>query len=140
MQAIGTAYCNRAFIGCSYKSASSCRTALNRECDPDLCKSCMICEKDEDGTETQKCRNSSLRMKQLYRIVAERSQVHGWGVYYTPQPWTVCSTGVIPKGALIGEYVGEVIAQDQAERRGRVYDKVNYSFLFNTPHYSVDST
>ncbi len=138
VQAIGTAYCNRAFVGCSCKSASSCKTvgcdcfALNRECDPDLCKSCMVCEKDEDGNETRKCRNSSLRMKELYRVVVGRSQVHGWGVY---------STGVIPKGALIGEYVGEVIVQDHAERRGRVYDKVNYSFLFNTTHdCSVDST
>jgi SET domain len=46
-----------------------------------------------------------------------------------------------PKSMLIGEYMGEFINQDEQERRGRVYDDLKYSCLFNiTERYAVDST
>jgi histone-lysine N-methyltransferase EZH2 len=73
-----------------------------------------------------------LRLGRRYRTIAGRSAVHGWGVFAAES---------IPKNVLIGEYVGEIISQDEAERRGRVYDELDYSFLFNiTEHYAVDST
>lgn len=131
-------YCNRSFMGCDCKSAVACRTnacecfANDRECDPDLCSRCMTCTTDASGGKIRRCRNSSLRLKEHHRVVVGRSRVHGWGTY---------STGNIPKGDLVGEYVGEVIVHDHAERRGRVYDKIDYTFLFNaTAESTVDST
>ena len=47
----------------------------------------------------------------------------GWGLF-------IGEVGV-PKGGFVTEYVGEVVSQDEAERRGRVYDKLNRSYLFN---------
>jgi hypothetical protein len=127
--------CPRAFRGCNCKSAAACQTnhcvcvSHRRECDPDLCRSCGAA--NAPG-EPRGCCNAGLRLGSRYRTVVGQSGVHGWGVFAAVE---------IPRNALIGEYLGEVITQEEAERRGRVYDELDYSFLFNiTRKYAIDST
>lgn len=127
--------CPRLFRGCNCKSSQACLTNLcvcfstRRECDPDLCRSCGA---GDAPFSRRACCNVGLRLGMRYRTIAGRSMVHGWGVFAAEQ---------IPKNVLIGEYLGEVITQDEAERRGRVYDELNYSFLFNiTESCVIDST
>ena len=56
----------------------------------------------------------------------------GWGLY---------TKHSLPKGSFVHEYVGEVITQEEAERRGIIYDKLNMSYLFNlSSDYTVDAT
>eukprot|EP00177_Eucheuma_denticulatum_P003718 GFKZ01006731.1.p1 GENE.GFKZ01006731.1~~GFKZ01006731.1.p1 ORF type:complete len:1270 (-),score=170.55 GFKZ01006731.1:2473-6282(-) len=129
-------FCSNMHRGCTCKGSCQSKACLcfsmNRECDPDLCRSCHECKEGSKDSKKWSCQNNGLRMKKRQKVVAGHSAVHGWGVF---------ATGRIAKNEIIGEYVGEVISDDEAERRGRVYDEVTYSFLFTTTEqYALDST
>lgn len=63
-------------------------------------------------------------MRRHCHLLVAESQVKeaGWGLY---------NKTALKKGDFIHEYVGEVISQEEADRRGCIYDKVNRSYLFN---------
>jgi SET domain-containing protein len=69
-----------------------------------------------------RCENVNLAMSRHARIATARSTVHGWGAFALEN---------IKRGHLIYEYCGEVVSQSEADRRGKIYDKVESSFLFN---------
>ena len=47
------------------------------------------------------------------------------------------TTGHVRQGQLLTEYLGEVISQEEADRRGKIYDKHNLSYLFNVDSETV---
>ena len=60
------------------------------------------------------------------------SSVSGWGLF---------ATFAIRQGEFIGEYRGEVVSQNEAERRGKMYDLIFNSYLFNlNSEFVVDAT
>jgi len=124
---------------CTTKSCS-CFAAM-RECDPDLCKSCGACTDppnrpagSKKGGGGQRCRNDNISMRRHCQLLLGESSIKdaGWGIY---------NRTALKRGDYIHEYVGEVISQEEAERRGRVYDKVNRSYLFNlSSDFVVDAS
>lgn len=118
------------FRGCACKSGQ-CRTrscacfASQRECDPDLCLSCGTCSDPPNKPAVlQSCRNDSISMRRYTHLLLGKSTIDGAG-------WGAFNKHALAKGDFVSEYVGEVITQEEAERRGRIYDKHQRSYLFN---------
>jgi hypothetical protein len=129
------------FRGCACKGGK-CQTkacpcfAAKRECDPDLCLTCGACTDPPNqlATKQQRCRNDRIGMRRHAHLLLAASTIEdaGWGVY---------TKHALKKGDFVHEYVGEVISQEEAERRGSIYDKVNQSYLFNlSSDYVVDAS
>lgn len=148
--------CVNKFPGCSCKNGT-CRTracpcfAAARECDPDVCKRCCATAEQcayerRDGwpfsdlcmpvppppappTEAarkkitaEQCMNMRLLLHEHKHIYLGLSAVSGWGAFLKDGA---------KKNELLGEYTGELITQAEADRRGKIYDRLNLSFLFN---------
>ena len=144
--------CPRKFQGCScttvrYKKGSrgpcfedercACYQS-GRECDPDLCGDCGACEvidpvnTGDDSVLAGRCRNCSIQRGVPKQTLLGDSGVHGLGLY-------ACED--IREHDFVGEYKGEIITKEEAERRGAVYEiqKLSYLFSLNATQ-EIDST
>nr|XP_043617149.1 histone-lysine N-methyltransferase CLF isoform X2 [Erigeron canadensis] len=135
--------CCEKYCGGCHCAKSQCRSrqcpcfAAGRECDPDVCRNCWIgCG---DGTlgipgqrgDNYECRNMKLLLKQQQRVLLGRSDVSGWGAFLKNS---------VPKHEYLGEYTGELISHREADKRGKIYDRENSSFLFNlNDQYVLDA-
>jgi len=116
--------CKHRFPGCRCKSnctSKHCPCYLaSRECDPDLCNSCLD-GKLEFDLETNSCRNIVLQRRMGKKLTIAPSDIAGWGCFIGEPAL---------KNEFIAEYVGEMISNEEADKRGLVYDKSKCSYMF----------
>ncbi|CAM6095444.1 unnamed protein product [Calypogeia fissa] len=136
--------CKNRFRGCHCAKSQCCSRqcpcfAANRECDPDVCRNCWIGCGDgklegppqREDKDNYQCHNMRLLLKQQQRVLLSRSDVAGWGAFLK---------NTVSKHEYLGEYTGELISHREADKRGKIYDRENSSFLFNlNDQYVLDA-
>ncbi|EEF47263.1 histone-lysine N-methyltransferase EZA1 isoform X1 [Ricinus communis] len=133
--------CKNRFRGC-HCAKSQCRSrqcpcfAAGRECDPDVCRNCWVSCGDSSLGEPPKrgdgqCGNMRLLLRQQQRILLAKSNIAGWGAFLK---------NPVNKNDYLGEYTGELISHREADKRGKIYDRANSSFLFDlNEQYVLDA-
>ncbi|XP_038703871.1 histone-lysine N-methyltransferase EZA1 isoform X3 [Tripterygium wilfordii] len=133
--------CKNRFRGC-HCAKSQCRSrqcpcfAAGRECDPDVCRNCWVsCGDGSLGEPPRRgdgqCGNMQLLLRQQQRILLAKSDIAGWGAFLK---------NPVNKNDYLGEYTGELISHREADKRGKMYDRANSSFLFDlNDQYVLDA-
>jgi hypothetical protein len=127
--------CPQRFHGCRC-APGGCRTKAcacfnaSRECDPDYCFSCgasvaavFAFQSKQPPANATVCGNVHLlRGRAQKKVGVAFSETHGWGAF---------ALEPIRKGEFVYEYVGGIVSDDEAERRGSIYEMLAVSYLFD---------
>ncbi|GKY94097.1 hypothetical protein MPSEU_000376100 [Mayamaea pseudoterrestris] len=127
--------CINYFRGCHCQGHCTARhqctcLSMGRECDPALCK-CDTCsdprqaptlrQQNPNNDEGQRCQNDNISMGRQVKLLVARSEIAGWGCF---------NKYALGKGDFVGEYVGEFISHEEAERRGSIADQQGKTYIF----------
>lgn len=128
--------CPYKFLGCVCTSScrsDSCICYRNQiECDPILCRTCK--SHNELLTGIESCNNLRVQRNLKTRTFLGISTLPGAGA-------GVFSSKSLIKGDFINEYTGELITDQESNRRGCIYDQSEHSFIFNIDNmHSIDAT
>lgn len=125
-----SSFCEYLAKGCNCSGGicgNNCECLQNhRECDPEFCVRCgskynkKIVEKV--GLKLPTCGNTSLTYGVKRRLLVGKSNIcDGLGIFAGER---------FKKNEFLGEYVGEMLNFEEAEKRGRIYALMNVYYLF----------
>lgn len=140
--------CKRKWQGCDCRKKSGSMVCfedsrcacfqLGRECDVDLCGDCGVVDvldpvqRHDEGVLHGRCHNANIQRGVPRHTILGDSGIHGLGLY-------ACED--IQHHDFVGEYKGEIITKNEAERRGAVYEHQKLSYLFSLNNkQEIDST
>ncbi|KAF8271272.1 hypothetical protein EI94DRAFT_1770486 [Lactarius quietus] len=75
------------------------------------------------------CRNRVVQRGRQYAVNIRKTTNKGWGIFAGRQK--------IPKGSFIGIYAGELLTEKETEERGKIYNKVGRTYLFELDFYHI---
>lgn len=120
--------CNCHITGttCGNPNRCDCRK-WGRECDPDLCHDCgakqaLLPTTPKTDPHSALCRNVPIQKDRVKRTLIGVSNLSGIGLFIGED---------VEADEYLGEYKGEIVSHNEAERRGKIYDIKRVSFLFN---------
>lgn len=101
-----------------------------------LCKTLVKCTLKASLRRLGGLRTSNTVDSVLMQVVLGRSDVAGWGAFIKPNNGKF----FVAKNEYLGEYTGEIISHQEADKRGKIYDRVDSSFLFDlNDQYVLDA-
>lgn len=113
-------------------------SSLKKKCCPHVAGGYFAYDKDgrvkvPKGTPIYECNKRCKCDSDCINKVVQKGRTVKLSIYRTSSGcgWGVKTLEKIPKGGFVSEYVGEVITFDEAERRGKQYDKVGQTYLFD---------
>jgi len=75
------------------------------------------------------CRNRVVQHGRQYAVNIRKTTNKGWGVFAGRQK--------IPKGSFIGVYAGELLTENEGDKRGVTYNKFGRTYLFQLDFYHL---
>ncbi|KAF2085163.1 SET domain-containing protein, partial [Saccharata proteae CBS 121410] len=138
--------CGRRFDGCNcaakhgacWKRERCPCFLLHRECDPDLCARCGADEvldpanRYDNELVSTKCANVGIQRNVARRTLLGQSQVAGFGLYIGED---------VKVDDFLGEYTGEIVTKNEAERREEIYEHQHKLFIFTlNKEQDIDAT
>nr|POF02515.1 histone-lysine n-methyltransferase e(z) [Quercus suber] len=134
--------CLRKFHGCSCSSERKKKgqkmvcfedercacLRMSRECDPDLCGTCDVAtvldphRRHDPEVLVGRCHNASVQRGVTKHTIVGKSLIAGLGLFTTEH---------IEQHEFVGEYKGEIISHDEAERRWTVYQHQGLHYIFS---------
>ncbi|KAM0139330.1 hypothetical protein ACHAP3_003097 [Botrytis cinerea] len=138
-------HCERRFAGCSCHSTGlACASdtcicfQMNRECG-DLCNTCGAISRIRPQSRHKNelfqygCQNIALQRGVNKKLILGKSPIEGAGFgLFTAEP--------VRKGDFLSEYTGELISDNETERRGVEYNAKFMSFLFSlNKEWTIDA-
>lgn len=128
-------------------------TTFKKKCCPTITGSTFAYDRDgrlkvPQGTPIYECNKRCRCGPECFNRVVQKGRSVKLSIFRTSSGcgWGVKALETIPKGAFVSEYVGEVITFEEAEKRGKEYDKDGQTYLFdldfndtNSYSYTVDA-